>query len=83
MPGVLHVGVEALTSGTLAAVRFMSGCARATQHPTPSSWRRSTWDDRYAAEHGPALLTGTQALVRLPLAQRRLDQRRGPAQAVA
>lgn len=79
MPGVLHVGVEALTSGTLAAVRFMSGCARATQHPTPSSWRRSTWTTAMRPSTDPALLTGTQALVRLPLAQRRLDQRRGQA----
>ena len=34
-------------------------------------------DDRYAAESGPILLSGIQALVRLMLDQRRLDDRRG------
>ena len=36
-----------------------------------------TLDDRYAAESGPILLSGIQALVRLMLDQRRLDDRRG------
>jgi indolepyruvate ferredoxin oxidoreductase len=36
-----------------------------------------TLDDRYAAESGPILLSGIQALVRLTLDQRRLDERRG------
>ncbi|HWE10840.1 MAG TPA: indolepyruvate ferredoxin oxidoreductase family protein, partial [Solirubrobacteraceae bacterium] len=36
-----------------------------------------TLDDRYAAESGPILLSGIQALVRLMLDQRRLDVRRG------
>ncbi|GAA4545381.1 indolepyruvate ferredoxin oxidoreductase family protein [Pseudonocardia xishanensis] len=36
-----------------------------------------TLDDRYTAEHGRALLTGIQALVRLMLEQRRLDDERG------
>jgi len=36
-----------------------------------------TLDDRYAADHGRALLTGVQALVRLMLEQRRLDTERG------
>ena len=34
-------------------------------------------DDRYAARTGPALMTGTQALVRLLLEQHRLDESRG------
>ena len=36
-----------------------------------------TLDDRYSAESGPILLSGIQALVRLTLDQRRLDERRG------
>jgi indolepyruvate ferredoxin oxidoreductase len=34
-------------------------------------------DDRYTADEGRALMSGTQALVRLLIAQRRLDARRG------
>ena len=34
-------------------------------------------EDRYRKERGRVLITGTQALVRLPLAQRRLDRARG------
>ena len=34
-------------------------------------------DDRYALERGRVLMTGIQALVRLPLMQRRLDRKRG------
>jgi indolepyruvate ferredoxin oxidoreductase len=36
-----------------------------------------TLEDRYVAEHGPILLSGIQALVRLTLDLRRLDARRG------
>jgi indolepyruvate ferredoxin oxidoreductase len=34
-------------------------------------------DDKYAAEHGRVLISGVQALVRLTLEQRRLDEARG------
>ena len=34
-------------------------------------------EDRYRKERGRVLITGTQALVRLPMAQRRLDRARG------
>src|SRR3954466_2997148 len=34
-------------------------------------------EDRYRKERGRVLITGTQALVRLPLSQRRLDRARG------
>ncbi len=34
-------------------------------------------DDKYVADHGRALISGVQALVRLTLQQRRLDQTRG------
>src|SRR5690348_7692771 len=34
-------------------------------------------EDRYLKERGRIFITGTQALVRLPLAQRRLDRARG------
>ncbi|HEY1969746.1 MAG TPA: indolepyruvate ferredoxin oxidoreductase family protein [Pseudonocardia sp.] len=34
-------------------------------------------DDKYTARHGRALMSGVQALVRLTLEQRRLDQERG------
>lgn len=36
-----------------------------------------TLDDKYIATRGTILLTGTQALVRLPMDQRRLDRRAG------
>ena len=36
-----------------------------------------TLEDRYVAPSGPILISGIQALVRLALDQRRLDQRRG------
>jgi indolepyruvate ferredoxin oxidoreductase len=39
--------------------------------------RAVSLDDRYALEHGAAFLSGTQALVRLPLDQRRRDARAG------
>ena len=34
-------------------------------------------EDRYRKERGRVFITGTQALVRLPLAQRRLDRAHG------
>lgn len=34
-------------------------------------------EDKYTAEDGTVLMTGTQALVRVPLAQREIDRRRG------
>lgn len=34
-------------------------------------------DDKYTAESGQVLMTGTQALVRIPMIQRELDRRRG------
>lgn len=36
-----------------------------------------TLDDKYTAETGPVLLTGTQALVRLPMTQMRRDRAQG------
>ncbi|VWX54116.1 indolepyruvate ferredoxin oxidoreductase family protein [Novosphingobium sp. 9U] len=39
--------------------------------------RITSLDAIYNAESGPAFMTGIQALVRLPLMQRRLDRRRG------
>ncbi|MDQ4061803.1 MAG: hypothetical protein M3145_11975, partial [Pseudomonadota bacterium] len=36
-----------------------------------------TLDDKYAATEGRVLVTGTQALVRLPLVQRRRDAAAG------
>ena len=39
--------------------------------------REVSLDDRYTAESGPVMLGGIQALVRLMLDQRRLDERRG------
>jgi indolepyruvate ferredoxin oxidoreductase len=39
--------------------------------------RTVTLDDKYTAEQGTVLMTGTQALVRLPMLQRELDQRDG------
>jgi indolepyruvate ferredoxin oxidoreductase len=44
---------------------------------TPASARLPRLDDRYTADHGPALMSGVQALVRLLIEQRRLDQSRG------
>jgi indolepyruvate ferredoxin oxidoreductase len=40
----------------------------------PAVAQRYGMDDIYAREYGPAFLTGIQALVRLPLMQRRLDR---------
>jgi indolepyruvate ferredoxin oxidoreductase len=46
--------------------------------PVPSaSLLPVTLDDKYALERGRAYLTGTQALVRLPMLQRMLDRSRG------
>ncbi len=41
------------------------------------SRRLVTLDDKYTLETGPVFLTGVQALVRLPLDQKRLDKRAG------
>jgi indolepyruvate ferredoxin oxidoreductase len=41
------------------------------------SKRVVTLEDKYAQEAGPVFVTGIQALVRLPLDQKRLDRRRG------
>jgi indolepyruvate ferredoxin oxidoreductase len=43
----------------------------------PAQTGSPSLDDRYTATEGRALLTGVQALVRLTLQQRRLDQERG------
>ncbi|HXF64444.1 MAG TPA: indolepyruvate ferredoxin oxidoreductase family protein [Caldilineaceae bacterium] len=43
----------------------------------PSQPRAFTLDDKYCLEEGTILLTGIQALVRLPLDQHRADRRRG------
>jgi indolepyruvate ferredoxin oxidoreductase len=52
--------------------------ATTVSRPDPAILRPEvTLDDRYAAESGPILLSGIQALVRLTLDQRRLDERRG------
>ena len=39
--------------------------------------REITLDDKYAAEDGPVFMTGTQALVRLPMTQMRRDRAAG------
>jgi indolepyruvate ferredoxin oxidoreductase len=44
---------------------------------TPATAPLPRLDDRYTADHGPALMSGIQALVRLLIEQRRLDGRRG------
>jgi indolepyruvate ferredoxin oxidoreductase len=36
-----------------------------------------TLDDKYALDHGPAFMSGVQALVKLPMLQRLRDQRQG------
>lgn len=41
------------------------------------SLRTITLDDKYTLDQGQVFLTGLQALVRLPLMQKRLDQRQG------
>ncbi|MEX2296896.1 MAG: indolepyruvate ferredoxin oxidoreductase family protein, partial [Dongiaceae bacterium] len=41
--------------------------------PAPSSLARVSLDDKYALETGRVFITGTQALVRLPMMQRRRD----------
>ncbi|MFO1196986.1 MAG: indolepyruvate ferredoxin oxidoreductase family protein [Burkholderiaceae bacterium] len=41
--------------------------------PIDAGLRKVTLDDKYDAEGGPVYMTGTQALVRLPLEQRRRD----------
>jgi indolepyruvate ferredoxin oxidoreductase len=43
----------------------------------PLARRRIRLEDRYAATHGSALLTGVQAVCRVPLDVRRVDERRG------
>src|ERR1700741_4943894 len=39
--------------------------------------REVTWDEKYTAQAGVVVLTGTQALVRLPMLQREIDRRAG------
>ena len=39
--------------------------------------RQVVLQDKYLLENGRAIMTGLQALVRLPMVQRRLDQTRG------
>ena len=45
--------------------------------PLPDSVRKAlesvTLDDKYSLEHGRAFMSGTQALVRLPMLQKRRD----------
>ncbi|MGL4288280.1 MAG: indolepyruvate ferredoxin oxidoreductase family protein [Phreatobacter sp.] len=43
----------------------------------PAATRAVTLDDKYTADQGRIYLTGVQALVRLPLVQRRLDRAAG------
>ena len=49
--------------------------------PLPDSIRKAlesvTLDDKYALETGRAFMSGTQALVRLPMLQRQRDARLG------
>jgi len=45
--------------------------------PTPGSLREVELDDKYTAESGTVMISGTQALVRLPLLQREFDRRAG------
>jgi indolepyruvate ferredoxin oxidoreductase len=49
--------------------------------PLPESIRKAlesvTLDDKYALDHGRAFMSGTQALVRLPMLQRQRDARQG------
>ncbi len=45
--------------------------------PAQAALRRASLDDRYAATEGTVYLTGTQALVRLPILQRRRDAAAG------
>ncbi|HEX2531298.1 MAG TPA: indolepyruvate ferredoxin oxidoreductase family protein, partial [Burkholderiaceae bacterium] len=45
--------------------------------PQPLSQDDISLDDKYAREHGRAFMTGTQAIVRLPMMQRRRDVRAG------
>ncbi|MFB9949523.1 indolepyruvate ferredoxin oxidoreductase family protein [Rhizobium puerariae] len=44
---------------------------------TPSSDRKVSLDDRYTLEKGRILVSGTQALIRLPMIQRQRDLARG------
>ncbi|NEB04185.1 indolepyruvate ferredoxin oxidoreductase family protein [Streptomyces sp. SID13726] len=47
----------------------------ASERPVPR--REFRLEERYTATHGPALLTGVQAVCRVPLDVRRVDERRG------
>ena len=52
--------------------------APSTAHTTnPAQLKDITLDDKYTVEQGRIFLTGTQALVRLPLIQRQLDKAAG------
>jgi indolepyruvate ferredoxin oxidoreductase len=43
----------------------------------PASQRQASLDDRYLQEESTVLLTGIQALARLPMDQHRADKRKG------
>ena len=49
----------------------------ATSMQKPVSLAKVSLDDKYALERGRVFLTGTQALVRLPMLQRQRDQAKG------
>ena len=49
----------------------------ATSTQKPVSLAKVSLDDKYALERGRVFLTGTQALVRLPMLQRQRDQAKG------
>ena len=49
----------------------------ATSMQQPVSLAKVSLDDKYALERGRVFLTGTQALVRLPMLQRQRDQAKG------
>ena len=56
----------------------MPAASETTEHPSePTPLLNVSLDDKYTLESGRIFLTGIQALVRVPLEQRRADERRG------
>src|SRR5215208_3124688 len=66
---------------TPTALRERPGRGQRTRRPSDRRGaavrRQVSLDDKYLLEEGRILLTGVQALVRLPLDQHRADRRRG------
>lgn len=52
----------------------MSSSTETSEHATTRSLRQVDLDDKYTAENSTVLLSGTQALVRVPMLQRTLDR---------